>query len=51
MKTYMEKYALAMPKIGHQNRKRHSRLKTILSRIAVTLAIGAATYYLTRHVG
>jgi len=50
MKTLNEKYALAMPKIGHTNRKRYTRLKTIASRIIVTLAIGAATYYLSRYV-
>jgi hypothetical protein len=51
MKTLNEKYALAMPKLGRTNRKRHTRLKTILSRIAVTLAIGAATYYASLYVG
>ena len=51
MKTYIEQYALTTSQNINRNRKRHSRLKTILTRIATTLAIGAATYYFTRHVG
>jgi hypothetical protein len=51
MKTLNEKYAENTLKYCNGNRKRHSRLKTILLRIATTLAIGVATYYLSRHVG
>jgi hypothetical protein len=51
MKTLNEKYTENTLEYCNRNRKRHSRLKTILSRIAVTLAIGAATYYASRYVG
>ena len=51
MKTYIEQYALTTSQNRNRNRKRHSRLKAILSRIATTLAIGVATYYLSRYVG
>jgi len=51
MKTYIEQYALTTSHNRNRNRKRHTRFKTILSRIATTLAIGAATYYLSRYVG
>lgn len=51
MKTLNEIYAENTLKYCKKNRKRHSRLKTILLRIATTLAIGAATYYLSLYVG
>jgi hypothetical protein len=51
MKTYIEEYALTTSHNRNKNRKRHSRLKTIALRIATTLAIGAATYYLSLYVG
>jgi hypothetical protein len=51
MKTLNEKYAENTLKYCNGNRKRHTRFKTILTRIAMTLAIGAATYYLSRYVG
>jgi hypothetical protein len=51
MKTLNEKYAENTLKYCNGNRKRHSRTKTILLRIATTLAIGAATYYASRYVG
>jgi len=51
MKTLNEKYAENTLKYCNRNRKRHTRLKTILTRIATTLVIGAATYYLSRYVG
>jgi len=51
MKTLNEKYTENTLKYCNGNRKRHSRLKTILTRIATTLAIGAATYYASRYVG
>jgi len=51
MKTLNEKYTENTLKFSKRNRKRHSRLKTIITRIAVTLALGAATYYASRYVG
>ena len=51
MKTYIEQYALTTSHNRNRNRKRHSRLKTIASRIAMTLAIGVTTYYASRYVG
>lgn len=51
MKTLNEKYAEKTLKYCNRNRKRHSRLKKIITRIVATLAIGAATYYASRYVG
>ena len=51
MKTYIEQYALTTSQNRNRNRKRHTRTKTILLRIATSLAIGAATYYLSLYVG
>jgi hypothetical protein len=51
MKTYIEQYALTTSHNRNRNRKRHTRFKNILSRIATTLVIGAATYYASRYVG
>ena len=51
MKTYIEQYALTTSHNRNRNRKRHSRFKAILLRIATTLAIGVATYYLCFYVG
>ncbi len=51
MKTLNEKYAENTLKYCNRNRKRNTRLKTILLRIATSLAIGAATYYASLYVG
>jgi len=48
MKTLNEQYALAMPKIGRPNRKRHTLIKTIALRLAVSLTIAGAIYWTLR---